>query len=223
MTNMKNIRELVQAFYSGETSLEDEKQLLDYFTGDNIDSELLSERDYFIKILQQEKAEIPKSLQGKVDDIFTRLEKNEKRGINIKRIMLWAGSAAAILIVLLLIKYSSGEDIIYNKQLAVVDTPSYNTPINMPSLVIDTIIVVNKYTAEENKETSPITKTEKKKSVTKTKAEEIHTEKLNKEDYKKMKEALELVSANINKGLEQMDLISESLSHTTEILNKKQN
>lgn len=223
MTNVEKIRELIQAFYSGDTSLEDEKQLLDYFTGDDIDSELLPERDYFIKILQQEQAEIPQSLHRRVDNIFARLEKKEKRGITVKRIVLWAGSAAAILIILLLMKYSGGEDIIYNKQLAVVDTPSYNTSVDMPSHVIDTIIVAYKDTAINENDVEPIVKVKKKKNLKKTKVEEIQTEVLNKEDYKKMKEALELVSANINKGLEQMDLISESLSHTTEILNKKQN
>ena len=47
MESIKEIRKLLDRFYLGETSMEEEKLLLDYFSSPSIPEELMPDRDLF--------------------------------------------------------------------------------------------------------------------------------------------------------------------------------
>lgn len=42
------MKDLVKRFMEGETTLEEERRLYAYFSGDNVDEELLPYRDFFL-------------------------------------------------------------------------------------------------------------------------------------------------------------------------------
>ena len=46
------IKKLVEAFYNGETTIEEEKLLLSYFQGEDVAEELLKEKDLFLNLYQ---------------------------------------------------------------------------------------------------------------------------------------------------------------------------
>lgn len=45
---METMKDLVKRFMEGETTLEEERRLYAYFSGDNVDEELLPYRDFFL-------------------------------------------------------------------------------------------------------------------------------------------------------------------------------
>ena len=71
------IKKLVEAFYNGETTIEEEKLLLSYFQGEDIAEELLKERDLFLDLYKSEPIDVP--LQDRtLDHDMTR--ENKARG-----------------------------------------------------------------------------------------------------------------------------------------------
>lgn len=176
--NTDNIKKLIEAFYNGETTAEEEQILKDYFNGDNIAEELEEEKDIFVQLYDAKPIEVPSTLKPRLENLIDDLAAQEKEEVVIsepkqskRHLMRWIGSIAAGVAILI----SAG---IYFKGKSNIN----------PS--------INEYTQMKDTYSDP------------------------EEAYKEAQKALALVSSNFNKGVSQVNVVSESLDKTNEILNK---
>lgn len=215
------IKKLIEAFYKGETSIEDEELLYQYFRQENVADELADEKEYFAHIADYSHSEeIPSGFSQRMDNLFDTLDEREKK---TRRIWIWSGVAAVVASVILFVGYLWSGNNLDQHNLAVTDTVNLDTDrVNIPK---DTIIV-RKPEKETNVKKIEATAASQKLSAQieekriKSKPKEKQTEKV---DYKEIEEALRLVSFNWDKGVEQMEAISENISQTNKLLKDKQN
>lgn len=98
------IKYKLQKYVDGESSLEDEKLLHDYFSGDDVAAELLSYRDLFTGLGELSSREDP-LLEETLMDYILETEHREKTTYR----RLWqmvSGIAAILLVALLVINYN---------------------------------------------------------------------------------------------------------------------
>ena len=113
------IKILLDAFYSGKTSVEEEKQLLHYFESGDIVEELQNDKLLFIELYNSPPIDIPDNLGIKLDDFIDKLElkdRNKQVSHNSKkkvRIILTsiAAFAACIALFFLVTTVYKGTDI----------------------------------------------------------------------------------------------------------------
>lgn len=200
---INNIKNLIEAFYNGETSIEEEKILLDYFANADIPSELLAEKKYFDQLRKLDAVKIPDELPLKINNLFDNFEKEEIRSKRFRRLIAWTSSAAAVIIILFTgYHYNtnknliSGNDSLLANSTIRIDSQRTKNPvfINQPFLTMPADNMDYPYGLDEWNE------------------EDLD------DDYKKMEKALEVVSISLEQGLSQLTLISAD-SQTTEILN----
>lgn len=114
--NVNEIKRLIEAYYNGETTAEEERLLQNYFRGEDVAEELLAEKDLFLNLYKSEPVDIPENLGMKIKALIDELEENENSKIVLnpqqnKRSMLkWVGSIAAGIAMLV----TAG--LIFNKQ-----------------------------------------------------------------------------------------------------------
>lgn len=107
----QEMKSLLEKYFDGESSLEDEKKILAYFSGEDIDPELLAEKEYF-NFLENEKTQLL-AQEDISEKIWETIEKSEiKPTINLyqfpkfSRIFLAIAAGIVITIVsVTLIKY----------------------------------------------------------------------------------------------------------------------
>ncbi len=100
MDKLTSIKELLDKFYEGQTSLEEELHLKEYFLGDNIPEELLEDKELFVSIsATSEHIEVPDNLNSSLIEAISFAEHRESR---VKRINLYSfsGLAAGLAIIL---------------------------------------------------------------------------------------------------------------------------
>lgn len=91
------IKKLIEAFYNGNTTAEEEQTLLDYFKGENVAEELLNEKKIFLEMNETDNIEIPVGLEDKLSNLIDKLatEEEEASKPRKKSLWTWAGSVAA--------------------------------------------------------------------------------------------------------------------------------
>ncbi len=101
MKEYKDIENLIEKFYNGETSLEDEKQLHVFFQGESIPDHLKSYQDQFLM------SEVVSDMTSKLsdDDLFAKLDQQEAEEIKVVEMRSYSFSwaykvAAAVALVL---------------------------------------------------------------------------------------------------------------------------
>jgi len=100
MDKLSNIKKLLDKFYEGQSSLEEEQQLKEYFSGDGIPEELLEERELFVSMSAvDEHIEVPDNLNNSIIEAISNAEHRESK---VKRINLYSfsGLAAGLAIIL---------------------------------------------------------------------------------------------------------------------------
>ena len=102
MENIKDIRKLLDRFYLGDTSLEEEGLLQDYFTSPSIPEELMPDRDMFRALGNADNSvPVPEDLNQKILDVIDQQEKKVGRTRRISVFSL-SGLAAGLLVVIAL-------------------------------------------------------------------------------------------------------------------------
>lgn len=228
MKTNNEIKELIEAFYEGRTSLEEEIYLCDYFQNEDIDAEFLAEKDYFLQYNSVKKTRISEDFTSRIDQLFNELdrkEKKEKKEKKYRGTFILIGGIAASLIILFFIGYYWNNNSGIDTRLAVADSVhiNYNEVLGIGNNYIDTAMITMKSNTQETVRLPRNNKIQNKKTkgvTKKTEAQESKT--ISTEDYERMAEALQLISSSLSKGQERLNVISESLTQTTEILNKKQ-
>jgi len=201
---INDIKRLIEAFYNGETSIEEEKALFEYFANENVPEELLSEKRYFNQLRRLEIIKVPKELPSKIDSLFDSFEKQEIQTKRFRKLVAWASSAAAIIILFFTGYYYNMDknlfidnDTLLANNTAKIDSQLTKNPIFIDYPFMDLLSgnFINPYVVNDWDENE-----------------------LN-DDYKKMEKALEIVSISLEQGLSQLDIISKDFPKDSELLN----
>ncbi len=102
MESITEIRKLLDRFYTGETTLEEEQILQDYFSSTSIPEELMPDRDLFRSLGEAgDSVTVPEGLNQKVLDV---IDQQEKKIVRTRRISVFSlsGLAAGLLVVIAL-------------------------------------------------------------------------------------------------------------------------
>lgn len=97
------VEKLINAFYEGNTSIEEEKALLHYFRTADVPEHLLAEKEMFLNLAIHE-PEVPGGLEKKLSGLIDTWEQAEKEQLSIKPAgkINWrwvSGIAAGILLI----------------------------------------------------------------------------------------------------------------------------
>jgi len=101
MESIAEIRKLLDRFYTGETTLEEEQILQDYFSSTSIPEELMPDRDLFRSLGTNDSVAVPEGLNQKILDV---IDQQEKKVVRTRRISVFSlsGLAAGLLVVIAL-------------------------------------------------------------------------------------------------------------------------
>jgi len=102
MESIKEIRKLLDRFYKGETSMEEEQILHEYFSSASIPEELMPDRDLFRALgTAADSVTVPEDLNQKILNV---IDLQEKKVIRTRRISVFSlsGLAAGLLVVIAL-------------------------------------------------------------------------------------------------------------------------
>jgi len=104
--DLKKAELLLQRFYSGESTIEEEKELKDFFTANDVPRHLWAEQEMFTYYDVGGKDEIGgKELENRIINTIERAEQEKaKRFVNRKKILYMMSSAAAV-VALLIVAY----------------------------------------------------------------------------------------------------------------------
>lgn len=97
-----NIKKLLEAFYEGQTTPEQDKDIYSYFVQDDIDLDLEKERNVFLNLHSiSEHNEMPTEAKLRLERFIDELAEKEEQH-NAKKILPWkwiGGIAASVLII----------------------------------------------------------------------------------------------------------------------------
>ena len=97
MESIEKVREMLERFYLGETTLEEERWLKDYLSSNTVPEELLADQELFNAFDgKEESISIPRDLNAKILD---NIDREEKRQLTARRISFYSlsGLAAGLL------------------------------------------------------------------------------------------------------------------------------
>jgi hypothetical protein len=100
MESIKRIRKMLERFYQGETTLEEEKWLKDYFSSTSVPEELLPDRELFRTLgTSGDSIVVPHDLNRK---ILERIDREERKELRTRRISIFSlsGLAAGLLVMI---------------------------------------------------------------------------------------------------------------------------
>ena len=119
--NTTEIKKLIDVFYNGETSVEEEQLLLDYFNSENVAEELFEEKELFLHMYNTDPVDVPAGLESKLNNLIDELasEETEKVKLQPKRKQMWARAGSIAAGVALLI--SAG--VYFNKKANTITPP----------------------------------------------------------------------------------------------------
>ncbi len=100
MESIKEIRKMLERFYQGETTLEEEGMLQEYFASTGVPEELIPDRDLFRSFNDgPDSVEVPADLNQKIIASIDRVERKENRTRRISLFSL-SGLAAGLLVMI---------------------------------------------------------------------------------------------------------------------------
>ncbi|HNV53393.1 MAG TPA: hypothetical protein PKM28_10910, partial [Tenuifilaceae bacterium] len=104
----QRIKTLLEKYYQGETTLEEESLLKEYFSK-NSPSDIDLADKYLVDFFLASKTQIPVDLNEQLDNLIENEWERETK-LKFSTILKWAGSVAAVLIVALGILYYEKKD-----------------------------------------------------------------------------------------------------------------
>ena len=100
MESIDQLRQMLERFYRGETTLEEEKELQAYFSSTKVAEEFIPDKDLFQSFKSgEETAAVPEDLNQK---IIASIDRAEEKAVRTRRISLFSlsGLAAGLLILI---------------------------------------------------------------------------------------------------------------------------
>lgn len=98
-----NIYNLLDAFYEGKTTPEEENALYHYFNDNAVPDELSAEKDFFLQLYAKNTVKTPIHLSEKMNRLIDELERKEKTKrskVNRRRIIIGIAAAIALLLMI---------------------------------------------------------------------------------------------------------------------------
>ena len=128
MDSLDEIRKRLERFYAGETSLEEEKALENYFSRATVPEELIPDKELFHSLSKGKAAvPVPGDLNSKILDTIDRVARKETR---TRRISLYSlsGLAAGLLVIIAVYVYIRVDrpSLLASQQM----TDTYNDPMD---------------------------------------------------------------------------------------------
>lgn len=121
----EDIKQLLEKYYEGETSREEEQLLYDYFSKEDVDPELLNEAYIFMQIREGDGGEVPPMLESDLVSLIDHLAEKEKQQTQLEpakkknRLILWATTVAACAAILISVM------VIFDKPQTGGNTPEF--------------------------------------------------------------------------------------------------
>ncbi|MBU8892922.1 MAG: hypothetical protein KOO66_09085 [Bacteroidales bacterium] len=97
--DLKKIKALLEKYYSGDTTLDEEKILREYFSSDIIDKELIADKDIFLyQIHENDKADSVPDISNKIWSTLNGIEiDNTKKFYDLRYLFLRIAAGVVIL------------------------------------------------------------------------------------------------------------------------------
>lgn len=126
------IKRLIEAFYNGETTAMEEKELKDYFTSEDVAEELLQDKIVFLEMQNEDTIDVPVGLEAKLSSLIDELAEKEKINTktNKRSLLPWIGSAAACIALFISIGLYFNQKPQENKILSTLHTTTSVQPFN---------------------------------------------------------------------------------------------
>ncbi len=123
----EELDKLLERYYAGETSAEEEQRLKEYFSGEDVFPEFDAEKEIFSHYESREKIPVPSvNFEDRIINAIDDLEKEQKRiSLRMKYIAIISGAAAVLLLVFsyfFFINEQVQEDTFSDPQLAYAET-----------------------------------------------------------------------------------------------------
>lgn len=100
MEDLNNIEELLEKYYNGETSIEEERKLQWYFQTQDVPEKYQQEKRMFSWYYRMRKESEAAGLTGRLSEMIDREERKGPKASS-RRLVAWMSSAAAVILVLL--------------------------------------------------------------------------------------------------------------------------
>ena len=97
----EQVQKLLEKFYNGETTLEEEKKLRDYFLGGKVPETLAADREYFLAMAGYHDKKTSSSLTTSLENLVdAHTPETRESRLHIKPALAWSLSVAASLLLL---------------------------------------------------------------------------------------------------------------------------
>ncbi|MDA3952407.1 MAG: hypothetical protein PF485_02100 [Bacteroidales bacterium] len=124
--DQKKVRALLEKFYNGETTLNEEKILREYFSNELIDSKFVADKDVFLYQVQEN--ENLKSIPDMSNEIWNNLNNNKDHKIKTNNNLTYFYLRIAASIIILIGSFFLLKNQVFNKQQNIQFTDSYDNP-----------------------------------------------------------------------------------------------
>ncbi len=124
--DLKRIKVLLEKYYSGESTLDEENILREYFNSKDVDSELMADKDVFLYQMQEnaKSDEIPDIS----DQIWDNIKDSDSKKVHILKPKSYLFLRIAASIVVVLGSYFLLKNDIFNKGQEIQFTDTYENP-----------------------------------------------------------------------------------------------
>ena len=224
--NKNQIDRLLQKFYDGETSPEEEQMLRTALNDDGIDSLLLKGLDE----VRHETPMVPADLEQTLSDSIDRWQEEERRQKAIpatwRRRAFWTAIAACVAAIVSLGWWFSHGETQFGPQAPVMADNSDKSTVAPSTNHEDTVIVVDEVSEEPRnqvtRDAKPVKSVKRHKAVHLAQADvkaDIEPE-ISEADEEEAMMALVKFSSVINKGFNQLDEASEKIEDVNNMINQ---
>jgi len=122
--DLKKIKALLEKFYKGKTTLDEEKILREYFNNEVVDNTLIADKDIFLYQVQE--LESDNNISDISDEIWNSLNKEDNSIKNKHLRFVYLRIAASVII--LLGSYFVLKNQVFDKQETIQFTDTYDNP-----------------------------------------------------------------------------------------------
>ncbi len=135
------IRTLLEKYYSGDTSIDEENTLRNYFEGEDIDSEFITDKDIFLYNIHEKKAE--EYIPDLTDEIWNNIQKNDSGETSNQNRLVYFYLRIAAGIIILFGVYFLIQNQIFNKGYKIKYSDTYNNPEQAYKQARETLLYVS--------------------------------------------------------------------------------
>ena len=104
-----NIEQLLQKFYEGETTAEEERQLTDYFLHEEDMDERWKDDRHVFRLLHDTLIQVPEGVSGRLEEAMMRITRDPVSLSRKRTFYYWISSAAAVVLLCIGLFFAIGK------------------------------------------------------------------------------------------------------------------